>query len=245
MTAILELTNIYLKDNEVERLKDINITIKYGEKIALLGKSGSGKTTLLKIANGSLIPNHGTVLYKGTNINKLIQKQRTQIGTFWQDLRLIDELTVGQNINTGALGRHGFVWAIANLIASIERKKCEECLKVVELPKSLLNKNVNKLSFGQKARVSIARLLRQKSTLLLADEPLSCLDPKQSKRLLKKLLQLHEIDFNYIPSTCIISLHQPKYIKYFSRVIGIKDGIKIFDKSADDIDFNLINKLYV
>ena len=87
----------------------LKLEINAGEKIALLGKSGSGKSTLISIANGTISPDKGKVIYKGINIKKIKTQQKIQIATLWQDLRLIEELNVGQNINAGALGSNNFL----------------------------------------------------------------------------------------------------------------------------------------
>ena len=118
-------------------LNDINLTINKGEKIALIGKSGSGKSTLISIANGSLIPNEGDVIWKGSHINNISNIESSKIGTIWQDLSLIEELNVAQNINCGALGKHNFIWALKNLLGVIDKGLCQDCLAAVSLPKKL------------------------------------------------------------------------------------------------------------
>jgi len=85
VTKLLELKNISHSSKESIRVKGINLTINQGEKIALIGKSGSGKSTLISIANGSLIPNEGDVIWKGSNINNISNIESSKIGTIWQD----------------------------------------------------------------------------------------------------------------------------------------------------------------
>ena len=121
MTKLLELKNISHRSKGSIRVKDINLTINQGEKIALIGKSGSGKSTLISIANGSLIPNKGDVIWKGFHINNISNIESSKIGTIWQDLSLIEELNVAQNINCGALGKHNFIWALKNLLGVIDK----------------------------------------------------------------------------------------------------------------------------
>ena len=88
MTKLLELKNISLYNKEHIRVKNINLKVNKGEKIALIGKSGSGKSTLISIANGSLTPNSGDVMWKGININNVSKRESSNIGTIWQDLSL-------------------------------------------------------------------------------------------------------------------------------------------------------------
>ena len=144
MTKLLELKNISLYSQDNIRLKDINLSINQGERIALIGKSGAGKSTLISIANGSLIPNEGDVIWKGSHINNISNIEHSKIGTIWQDLSLIEELNVAQNINCGALGKHNFIWALKNLLGVLDKGLCQECLAAVSLPKKTIYAYINK-----------------------------------------------------------------------------------------------------
>ena len=177
MNKLLELNNISLNNKDIFRVKDISLTINEGEKVALIGRSGSGKSTLISIANGSLMPTTGNVLWKAQNIKDISKRESTNIGTIWQDLSLIEELNVAQNINSGALGKNSFLWALKNLLGIIDVKLCQECLSAVNLSKETIYSFTSKLSGGQKQRIAIARLLRQQPEIILGDEPFSNLDP--------------------------------------------------------------------
>ncbi len=244
MSALLEIKELTLEQGSNYRLRDINLSISSGEKIALLGKSGAGKSTLIEIANGSLKPSSGNVKWKGIEINKLPRKQRTRIGTIWQDLRLIEELSVGQNINSGALGRKNLFWAIRNLLGIIELKTCYSCLEATNLSPQIVDIPVKKLSGGQRQRVAIARLIRQQPEIILADEPLSDLDPKRANFILNILLNKANIDFIQIPQTCMVSLHKPELIHNFTRVIGIKNGEIIVDIKSTEIQNKMLDCIY-
>ena len=244
MSKLIEVKNVWLKSLTNTRVKDINISINIGDKIALLGKSGSGKTTLLHIINGSLRPTTGEVILNGKDIRECSDKNMRKIGSLWQDLRLIEELTVGQNINCGALGRRSVGWAIANLFGLIEHRECLKCLNAVGLSNNIVNMNIEKLSSGQKKRVAIARLLRQESDLIVADEPLSNLDPTLITSILQILVgeQLDQSLSNTHSS--IISLHRPELIYKFNRVIGLKDGRIAVDSDTLSVTKVEISNLY-
>ncbi len=244
MTKLLELKNISLYSKENIRVKDINLTIKQGEKIALIGKSGSGKSTLFSIANGSLIPNKGDVIWKGCNIKDISNSESSKIGTIWQDLSLIEELNVAQNINCGALGKHNFIWAFKNILGILDKDLCQECLAAVSLPKKTIYTHINKLSGGQKKRIAIARLLRQEPEIILGDEPFSNLDPLLSKNILNLLINQKKYLSIKIPETILISLHQINLINNFNRVIGLKDGVIVIDRPIQDIDLSDIDWLF-
>ena len=244
MNKLLELQAIDVKNRSTYRLKNINLSIFEGEKIALLGKSGSGKSTLISIANGSLKPDKGRVKWKSKDISERRRDELVEIGTLWQDLRLVEELNVQQNINTGALGRKSFFWAIKNIIGDIESEICTSCLMAAGLPKETLKCKVNQISGGQKQRVAIARLIRQQAKLILADEPLSSLDPKLSKDILYALFHRSILYKIKIPKTYLISLHEPKLINEFTRIICLKDGQIIIDVNSDNFNLNDLKMVY-
>ena len=244
MTKLLELKNISLYSQKKIRVKDINLTINKGEKIALIGKSGSGKSTLISIANGSLLPSEGDVMWKGIHIDDISNSEASNIGTIWQDLSLIEELNVAQNINCGALGKHNFIWALKNLIGILDKDLCQECLTAVSLPKKTIYSYINKLSGGQKKRIAIARLLRQEPEIVLGDEPFSNLDPLLSKNILNLFINKKNYLSIKIPETIIISLHQINLINNFNRVIGLKNGKIAIDRAIDDINQSEIDWLF-
>ena len=244
MTKLLELKNISHSSKESIRVKDINLTINQGEKIALIGKSGSGKSTLISIANGSLIPNEGDVIWKGSHINNISKIESSKIGTIWQDLSLIEELNVAQNINCGALGKHNFIWALKNLLGVLDKDLCQECLEAVSLPKKTIYSYISKLSGGQKKRIAIARLLRQEPEILLGDEPFSNLDPLLSKNILNLFINQKNYLRIKIPETILISLHQINLINNFNRVVGLKDGEIVIDKEIHNINQSELDWLF-
>lgn len=217
------------------RLEPLDLRIAVGERVALLGASGAGKTTLLSLANGSLLPDQGQVEWRGQPIRTLPRRLRREIGTLWQDLRLIEELTVSRNVNAGALGRHSLLWALRNLMQPLERRECLDVVTAAGLEPDLLDTAVNRLSGGQRQRVALARLLRQQPLLVLADEPLSALDPVLAETVLNGLLN---------QAGCLVSLHRPDLVHRFDRVIGLRQGRLVLDASTGDVTSDAIAWLY-
>ena len=218
-----------------QRLQPTSITIRSDERVVLLGASGAGKTTLIKLCNGSLQPSMGALQWRGKPLKRLPRHERRSIGTFWQDLRLVEELSVVQNINSGALGRHGLIWALRNLLGVLEKDACLAVMQEVHLNPSLLKRAVTELSGGQRQRVALARLLRQSPELVLADEPLSALDPVIARDVLDTLLSL---------PGCLISLHRPDLIHRFERVLGLRNGALVLDAAPDMISKTQLEWLY-
>jgi len=245
VTQLLELKGIDVCSGNEYRLKGINLSINIDEKIALLGPSAAGKSTLLAVANGTLRPNAGKATWRGIEVHHMTPRQHQEIATLWQDLRLVEELNVAQNINAGALGRHNLLWAIRNLLGVIEINACITCLEAAGLEHKILTTPVQELSGGQRQRVAVARLLRQQAELLLADEPMSNLDPSLTNEILQLLLNKKRVHSISIPRTCLISLHRPDLIQNFTRVIGLKGGEIIFDCPVKGLMQSRINSLYL
>ena len=231
MTAVLELHQACLG----QRLQPISLTLRADQHVVLLGASGAGKTTLLKLCNGALNPDAGSVHWCGQPHQHLSRRQRRRIGTLWQDLRLVEELSVIQNINCGALGRHGLLWALRNLLGSLEQNTCLALMHQVNLDPELLEQPIRELSGGQRQRVALARLLHQQAELVLADEPLSALDPTLAADVLNTLL---------LSPGCLISLHRPDLIHRFDRVLGLRNGTLVIDATPDTIHRDQLEWLY-
>ncbi len=244
MKPILELNQVRVKGTTEDRLKRVELSINYGERVAVLGASGAGKSTLLSVANGSIKPDSGEVFWKGVNIKQLPRKKLRSIGTLWQDLRLIEELNVTQNINAGALGRHNLIWSLRNLIGIIEPKECIACLEAAGLSKSLLKAKLKELSGGQLQRVAIARLFRQRAQLLLADEPISSLDPTLTQRVLELLLSNNNQFSAQGHESVVIALHRPDLINLFDRVIGLRMGEIVLDQPSKGLNPSEVSWLY-
>jgi phosphonate transport system ATP-binding protein len=217
----------------VPRLEGLNLMVEPGERVALIGPSGAGKSTLLSVANGLLAPSSGQVLWQGeapARSHRARRRQQARIGTLWQDLRLIEELSVQQNLNAGRLAAWGWPRALLNLLLPLDTPANAAVLARVDLAPELLGQAVAALSGGQRQRVAIARLLRQDPTLLLADEPLASLDPRLAASLLNLLLAEATP-----PRALLLSLHRPDLLVGFDRVIGLRAGRLVFDVAAGDL----------
>jgi phosphonate transport system ATP-binding protein len=230
---LLELRQVRVEGRGAPRLDGVSLVLEAGERVALLGASGAGKSTLLAVANGLLPPTGGQVLWQGeipARRRRLRRRQQARIGTLWQDLRLIEELTVQQNLNAARLAEWGWWKAVLNLLLPLESAANRHALHQVDLAPELLGRPVAALSGGQRQRVAIARLLRQNPTLLLADEPLASLDPRLAAALLTLLLEQATT-----PRALLLSLHRPDLLAGFDRVVGLRRGRVLFDRPAQEL----------
>ena len=242
MSALLKLQDITVKGRNQPRLDRVSLQIDAGERIALLGPSGAGKSTLLAVANGLLTPQQGRVFWQvetRARSGRARRRQQARIGTLWQDLRLIEELTVQQNLNAARLADWGWPRALLNLLMPLETKACITMLQRLDLDPALLNQPVSALSGGQRQRVALARLLRQEPQLLLADEPLASLDPRLAGELLTLLLELANP-----PRALLLSLHRPDLLAGFDRVLGLRAGRLVFDQPLASLEPGQLEELY-
>jgi phosphonate transport system ATP-binding protein len=224
------------------RLQGVSLVLRPGERVALLGSSGAGKSTLLSVANGLLSPQQGRVLWDGqppASSRRRRRRQQSHIGTLWQELRLIEELTVQQNLNVARLAHWPWHRAWLNLLLPLETPANLEALAQVDLEPHLLAAPVAALSGGQRQRVAIARLLRQEARLWLLDEPLASLDPRRARGVLELLLQLGQA-----PRALLFSLHRPDLLQGFDRVIGLRQGRLCFDLPATAVQQAHLGELY-
>ena len=201
--------------NTFKILKDINLDVKEGEFLSIMGPSGAGKTTLLNILSTVDNPTSGKVYYENQNISKMNNKQlskfrRDNIGFIFQDYNLLDSMSVEDNI--------ALPLVIANEKQSIIKSEITRLAKFFGI-ESHLKKYPYELSGGQKQRVAAARALITSPKIIFADEPTGALDSKSSE-LLNCLKEMNE-KFNV---TVIMVTHDPFSASYSKKVIFIKDG---------------------
>jgi phosphonate transport system ATP-binding protein len=221
---------------------DVDLTIAAGERVAILGTSGAGKSTLLSMLNGSLRATSGEVEVLGSNLGSLPPAQlravQRRIGTVTQRLDLVDQVRVLHNVNAGRLGRWSAATALLTLVSSRADPVATEALNRVGLPWAV-HERTERLSGGERQRVAIARLLVQNPELVLADEPVSSLDPARASGMLELLSALGP------QVTVVISLHQPELARHHcTRAIGLRAGRLVFDLPADHLDDRVLADLY-
>ena len=200
---------------KVDALKNINLSIKKGEFIAIVGPSGSGKSTLLHLLGGVEKPTSGNVFINDINIYDLKEKdlaifRRRNVGLIYQFYNLIPVLTVKENILLPA--------ELDN--RKIDKEYLEDLLKTLDL-KERENHLPSELSGGQQQRTSIGRALINRPSIVLADEPTGNLDSKNSK----EIVELLKVSVKKYNQTLIMITHDTNIALQADRVITIEDGI--------------------
>lgn len=204
---ILELENVTKYYNNELILDNVNLKVKKGEVIALIGKSGGGKSTLLKCINKMEKINSGKIKYKGIDINEIeLTDLRQKIGIVFQDYNLFSHLTVLENLTIGLI-------KIKQYSKEKSIQKALKILKKVDLYDKK-DKYPDELSGGQKQRVSIARTLLMKPKIIMLDEPTSALD-REMKQSVIDLIQ----ELAYEGMTIIIVSHEEEFVNKISNKI--------------------------
>jgi putative ABC transport system ATP-binding protein len=217
---MIKLSNIFKwvnsGGNRVFLLKDINLNIKEGEFISIMGPSGSGKSTLLNVIGMLDEFNQGEYVFMDEPVHLLKEKQKAQfykthIGFVFQAYHLIDELTVYENIETPLLYQN---------VKSAERQAI--VADILDRFNIVGKKDLfpAQLSGGQQQLVGVARALVAKPKLILADEPTGNLNTKQGEEIMQLFKQLNEED----GVTIIQATHSEKNAAYGSKIINLLDG---------------------
>jgi osmoprotectant transport system ATP-binding protein len=172
-------------DGNRELLQDLNLEVRRGETLVLLGRSGSGKTTTLKLINHLVAPTSGELLVEGTSTHEWdVIRLRRMIGYVIQEVGLFPHFTVARNI--------GLVPQIEDWPADRIRQRVQELLQLVGLDGQLASRYPRQLSGGQRQRVGVARALAADPPILLMDEPFGALDPITRAELQREFLALQK-----------------------------------------------------
>lgn len=216
MITAKNLTKTYVSGEIVTPvLKGIDMDIKKGEFVAIMGKSGAGKSTLLYQISLLDIPTEGRIIVANTDILNLSESDRTQfrlkkLGYIFQDYALVPELTAEENV------------AIPLLMQRIPHndaiQQAREIIDSIDMAGKYTNRP-NQLSGGQQQRISIARAIVQSPEILFADEPTANLDSASSEQVIELMRDLHVKG-----QTIVMVTHEPEYTKYCDRIIYLDDG---------------------
>lgn len=241
---MIKMKNLTLGYKKEKILKDVDLKVKKGEFIGIIGPSGAGKSTLLMSVTGGIKVFDGNFEVLDFNLNKIKKKHlislREQIGVIFQGYNLVDRLSVLDNVVSGMLKEIPLSRAIIKYYKKKEIEKAKEYMDIVDISKHSL-KRCDELSGGQRQRVAIARALAAEPKIILADEPVSALDPKSAKKVMEILKKVNEV----YGVTVIANLHHLEYAKeYCDRIIGVNNGKVVFDDNSEKLTDKLVDKIY-
>lgn len=242
MLEIKHLSKTY--EGDVQALTDVSLTVQDGEFLVVIGLSGSGKSTLMRCINRLVEPTAGQVIYNGLDVTAAGPEElrliRRRIGMIFQHFNLVTRSMVLTNVLSGRLG-YVSPWAsLLHRFPEEEIARAMHNLKRVGIEEKAYAR-ADELSGGQQQRVGIARALMQEPELILADEPVSALDPATSHSVLRYLEQINRED----GLTVICNLHFLDLARrYGTRIVALKEGGLIFDGLPDQIDRERFKEIY-
>jgi phosphonate transport system ATP-binding protein len=219
------------------------LRIEAGEKVALIGASGAGKSTLLRLLDGRLRGFRGQARVLGRALDPagpLPRAWRCETGFVFQEFALVEQESVRQNVLNGRLGRADPWQSLLGRFGEVDLNAVERALDDVGIT-DLAGKRVDRLSGGQRQRVAIARCLAQDPALVLADEPISNLDPVTAEAI---LALLHDCAARR-GATLLVSSHQPRLIAPFvDRFVALDRGRVVFDGPPDALRDETLAGIY-
>jgi phosphonate transport system ATP-binding protein len=229
-----------------DAVSDVSFSVTPGERVGLLGSSGSGKTTLLNVAAGLVIPTQGRLLRNSIPLETMRGATRrgsdALVGMVHQQLDLTGSLLVVHNVNAGMLGQWSLAKSLRSLwFGSLDQDKAHEALERLGIADKLKTRT-DDLSGGQQQRVALARVLRQQPELVVADEPVSAIDPAWSHEVLTVLSG----EVSAREASLLVSLHDVDLaLQFCDRVIGLRSGRVAFDLPAAQVSPKQLSSLYL
>lgn len=224
---VIEMKNITKSfyvgtENQLDILKGVDINVKRGEFVSIVGASGSGKSTLMNIIGALDRPTSGKYILEGTDINEisndgLSEIRNKKIGFVFQTFNLIPRNTALKNVELPML--------YAGIDKRERKERAKQLLEIVEMGERIYHLP-NELSGGQKQRVAIARSLANDPSIILADEPTGALDSETGRLVMDLFHKVHEVE----GKTIVLITHNNELAEETERIITVKDGMIVNEK---------------
>lgn len=217
----------------VRALDGVSLSIRPGERVAILGPSGAGKSTLLRLLNTSLAASEGRVRVLGEDVAALrpraLRRLRARIGTIYQQLQLVPQASALENVLMGRLGRRSALAVACGALRRRDRAEVRAVLEQVGIAHKI-DERVDRLSGGEQQRVAVARVLYQAPDVVVADEPFSSVDPERSHAVAELLVQAAR------GRALVLSTHQLEpVLAHFGRIVGLRAGRVLFDRAREAV----------
>lgn len=225
-------------------LRDINLTIKEGELVVIVGLSGAGKSTFLRSINRLNEISSGEIRVGGQSVTRAAGRQlrliRRDIGMVFQNFNLIKRQSVLSNVLSGRVGYHSTLRTMLGWFPKPDVAIALEALNRVNIREKAYVR-ADQLSGGQQQRVSIARALAQEARVILADEPVASLDPLTTRQVMDDLKRINR-EMNI---TTVINLHFIDLAReYATRIIGLRAGEVVFDGTPEEATDEVLAEIY-
>ena len=225
-------------------LDDVNLTIRDGEFVAIIGRSGAGKSTLLRSVNRMHQITSGTLTVNGVDVSSLsgksLRRFRRGIGMVFQSFNLVTRTTVIKNVLSACVPDMPFWRVLLGMFRKEDKIKALESLdKVGILDKAYMR--ADQLSGGQQQRVALARTLTQGPQIILADEPVAALDPVTAKQVMQDFVRINQ----EMGISILLNIHHVELaLEYADRIIGIRAGRIVYDGPSANVDQTVLDAIY-
>lgn len=241
---MLTIDNLGKRFGGKAALSGVSAEIANGSFVGVIGRSGAGKSTLLRCINRLVDPSEGRIVFEGKTVTELrgqaLRDWRSSCGMIFQQFNLAGRLDVLTNVLMGRINTIPLLPALLKAWPEAEKRRALEALQRLDLAE-MAAQRAESLSGGQQQRVAIARTLVQNPRLILADEPVASLDPRNTRIVMDALRDLNRER----GITVLCNLHSLELARgYCSRLIGMREGRVVFDGSPQELTEDAVVDLY-
>lgn len=241
MLVIEDLSRRFGQKTAVDR---VSLTIERGSFVGVIGRSGAGKSTLLRLVNRLVDPSSGQVVYDGVNVThlrgKALRDWRARCAMIFQQFNLVGRLDVLTNVLMGRLSQTPGHRSLLKLWSAEDKAMALSALEQFDMA-GFAAQRTEQLSGGQQQRVAIARALVQQPDIILADEPIASLDPRNTRLVMDALAKINR-EYGI---TILCNLHSLDLARaYCDRLVGMSAGRVVFDGGSQDLTDEVSRELY-
>jgi len=241
---MLQIQSLTRRFGERTAVNEVSLSIPAGQMVGVIGRSGAGKSTLLRMLNRLTEPSSGRILHDGMDVTALkgqaLRDWRTRCAMIFQQFNLVQRLDVLTNVLVGRLNHRPLISSLLGRFTAAERAMALEALDRFDLADQALQR-ADTLSGGQQQRVAIARALMQEPRVILADEPIASLDPRNAKVVMDGLRDVNRRD----GLTVLVNLHHLDTAReYCDRIIAMQAGRVMFDGTPAELTAEKVREIY-
>ena len=240
---MLEIEGLTRRFGAKTAVDDICLRIPAGQMVGVIGRSGAGKSTLLRMVNRLTDPSEGRIRFEGTDVGALrgraLRDWRMRCAMVFQQFNLVQRLDVLTNVLVGRLNRRPVLTSLMRMFTAEERALALGALDRFGLAETALQR-ADTLSGGQQQRVAIARALLQEPRIVLADEPIASLDPRNARIVMDALRGVNRDGI-----TVLVNLHDLATAReYCDRIVALNGGRVVFDGTPEWLTAARIRDIY-
>ena len=241
---MLKLTNVTRRFGEKQACCGISLDIPAGQMVGIIGRSGAGKSTLLRMINRLIDVSEGSIEFAGVTVSALrgraLRDWQRDCAMIFQQFNLVPRLDVITNVMLGRLNRRSTILSLLQIFSEEEQLMALKALERLDIAPTA-GQWAQTLSGGQQQRVAIARALMQEPKVILADEPIASLDPRNAQIVMDSLRTINEEQ----GLTVITNLHTLDTARsYCERIIGMAAGRVVFDGTPEQLTTEVARELY-